>query len=66
MTISVPADVAHYLRSTANASAVVCNAIAEYCARGLARRVEVAYRDSAAEAEQLTREWEHVDAEVTE
>ena len=66
MTVSVPPDVAHYLRSTANASAVVCDAIAEYRARELARRLDVAYLDSAAEAEQLNREWEHADAEVTE
>ena len=66
MTVSVPADVAEYLRSTSNASAVVCEAVAVYRARELDRRLEEAYRADGAEAEQLNREWEGVDAEVSE
>ena len=66
MTVSVPADVAEYLRSRSNASAVVCEAIAVYRARELDRRLEEAYRAEAAEAEQLNREWERVDAQVSE
>ena len=66
MTVSVPADIAEYLRSTSNASAVVCEAVALYRARELDRRLEEAYRADGAEAEQLNREWEGVDAEVSE
>ena len=66
LTVSVPVDVAEYLRSTSNASAVVCEAIAVYRARELDRRLEEAYRTDAAEAEHLNREWEGVDAEVPE
>ena len=49
-----------------NASAVVCEAIAVYRARELDRRLEEAYRADAAEVEQLNREWEGVDARVSE
>ncbi len=66
MTVSVPADVAEYLRSTSNASAVVCEAIAVYRAHELDRRLEEAYRAGAAESEQLSRDWEGVDAQVSE
>ena len=66
MTVSVPADIAEYLRSTSNASAVVCEAVAVYRARELDRRLEEAYRADGAEAERLNREWEGVDAEVSE
>ena len=55
MTVSVPADIAEYLRSTSNASAVVREAVAAYRARELDRRFEEAYRADGAEAEQLNR-----------
>lgn len=66
LTVSVPTDVAEYLRSSSNASAVVCEAIKVYRARELAQRLEEAYRTDAAEAEQLNREWERADAEAPE
>lgn len=66
MTVSVPVDVARYLRSTSNASAVVSEAVRVYRARELERRLEEAYRADAAETEQLNRNWEGVDAEGAE
>lgn len=66
VTISVPTDIAQYLRSTSNASALVCEAIRAYRARDLARRLEEAYRADCAEAERINREWESADAEVSE
>ena len=66
LTVSLPAEVAQYLRSTPNASAVVCEAIEAHRARELERRLEQAYREDAAEAERIAREWEQVDAEEPE
>ena len=66
VTISVPTDIARYLRSTRNASALVCEAIRAYRARELERHLEEAYRADRAEAERINREWESVDAEVSE
>ena len=59
LTVSLPAETAQYLRSTPNASAVVCEAIEAYRAREFERRLEQAYREDAAEAERIAREWEH-------
>ena len=66
LTVSLPAETAQYLRSTPNASAVVCEAIEAYRARELERRLEQAYREDAAEAERIAREWEQADAEAPE
>ena len=66
VTISVPPDIARYLRSTSNASALVCEAIRMYRARDLARRLEEAYRADRTEAERINQEWEGADAEVSE
>ena len=54
------------LRSTRNASALVCDAIRAYRARELARRLEVAYRADLSEAERINADWESADAEVSE
>ena len=66
VTISVPTDIAAYLRSTRNASALVCDAIRAYRAREQARRLEVAYRADRNEAERINADWESADAEVSE
>ena len=66
LTVSVPEDLATYLRSKPNASAVVAEAVEEYRVRELEARLEAAYREDASESEQLHEEWETVDAEVTE
>ena len=62
VTISVPTDVAVYLRSTRNASALVCDAIREYRARELAR-LEAAYR---ADRSGSGADWESPDAALWE
>lgn len=64
MTISMPAPLARYLRSTPNASAVVAEAVETYRVRELEARLEEAYRDDAAEAETLNVEWQSIDAEA--
>jgi hypothetical protein len=66
MTISVPEDLALYLRSKSNVSGVVAEAVEEYRAHELERRLEDSYRQDAEEAEELNREWQSVDAEVSE
>lgn len=66
VTISLPTEIAAYLRSTRNASALVCDAIREYRARELARRLEAAYRADRSEAERINADWESADAEVSE
>lgn len=66
LTVSVPEDLAGYLRSKPNASAVVAEAVEEYRARELERRLEEAYREDAAESQRLHADWVSVDAEVPE
>lgn len=63
LTVSIPLDLAEYLRSKPNASAVVSEAVEEYRTRELEERLAIAYREDAAEAEQLNQEWESADAE---
>ena len=64
MTISMPEDLARYLRATSNASSVVAEAVEIYRARELEEQLEEAYREDAAEAEALNLEWESIDAEA--
>lgn len=66
LTVSLPQEVAEYLRSTPNASAVVAEAVVEYRARETEKELEAAYLQDAAESERLNRDWESVDAEVNE
>ena len=66
MTISVPQDVATYLRSTPNASLRVSEAVTQYRASELKRRLELAYREDAEESDQLNSEWEAADSEIDE
>lgn len=66
MTISVPKDLALYLRSKSNVSCVVAEAVEEYRAHELERQLETSYREGAEEAEKLHRDWEAADAEVSE
>ncbi len=66
MTISVSEDVATYLRSAPNASLMVSEAVTQYRASELKRRLEVAYREDAEESEQLNSEWEAADSEIDE
>ncbi len=66
LTVSLSEELARYLRSMPNASSVVAEAVAEYRARELEHRLEEAYREDAAESEELNGEWAGVDAEVVE
>jgi hypothetical protein len=66
LTVSVPEDLAAYLRSKPNVSAVVAEAVEEYRVRELEELLETAYREDAPESERLHEEWKPVDAEVTE
>ena len=66
LTISVPEELAEYLRNTSSVSSTIAEAVEAYRARELEARLEEAYREDAAEAEQLGREWESADAEVGE
>ena len=58
--------IAEYLAEVSNTSAVVCEAVREYRARELERRLENAYREDAAENAEINAEWESTDAEVDE
>jgi hypothetical protein len=66
MTISVAEEVASYLKTKPNASAVVAAAIKVYRKLELERELAAAYREDAAEAEQINREWQPGDAELPE
>ena len=66
LTVSLPSEVAEYLRSTPNMSATIAEAVTEYRARELEATLEDAYREDATEAEALNREWEDADAECVE
>ena len=66
LTFSIPQELADYLRSQPNASAVVAEAVEEYRANELEALLEEAYRNDAEETEQLHEEWEAVDAEEVE
>lgn len=66
LTITVDHDVADFLYSTPNTSAVVCEAVREYRARQLEKELETAYSEDAAASAELASEWEPADAEVDE
>lgn len=66
LTITLPDEVADYLRSKANMSSTIAEAVVEYRARELETELERAYREGAAEAEELDREWRGADAELPE
>lgn len=64
VTVSVPAEVATYLRSAANASAVVAEAVSRYRVEQLEQELAAAYQADRDEAASLHSEWETADAEV--
>ena len=66
MTVSVPEEVATYLRSMPNASSVVAEAVEVYRTRELEAELAAAYREDADESERLSSEWETTDAELAE
>ena len=66
ITVTVDEDVASFLYSAPNTSAVVCDAVREYRTRQLEKELETAYTEDAAEAAEIASEWEPADAEVDE
>lgn len=64
LTVSLPQEIALYLRSKPNASAVVAEAVESYRVSELEKSLEEGYREGAAEAERLSGEWESADAGV--
>jgi len=66
LTISIAEELAEYLRGTASVSSTIAEAVEAYRVRELEVKLEEAYLEDAAEAEQLSREWESADAEVDE
>lgn len=66
LTISLAEDLAAYLRSRPNASAVVAEAVELYRSRELADELERAYREDAEEAEAINSQWQPVDSEIDE
>ena len=66
ITVTIDADVADFLYSTPNTSAVVCDAVREYRTRQLEKELETAYREDAEATAELASEWEPADAEVDE
>jgi len=66
MTISVPDDIAAYLRSAPNASLRVSEAVSQYRAGEMNRRLEKAYREDAEESADLNSQWEETDPEMNE
>lgn len=66
ITVTVDADLALYLDNVPNKSRVVSEAVREYCALELERRLEEAYRDGYQESADLSAEWASTDAELEE
>ncbi len=66
MTISISGELAEYLRSKPSVSSTIAEAVEAYRTLELAAVLEEAYREDAAEAEELNREWQAADAEIGE
>ncbi len=57
LTISIEPELAEYLHSAPDASAVVAEAVADYRTRELKQQLETAYREDADESARLNSEW---------
>ena len=66
ITVTIDEDVADFLYTNQNTSAVVCDAVREYRARLLEKELEAAYKEDAGATAELASEWEAADAEVEE
>jgi hypothetical protein len=66
ITITVDEPVAEYLSDLPNTSAVVCEAVREYQARELEKKLEDAYQADADESAEINAEWESANAEAQE
>ncbi len=63
ITVSLPEELASYVRQAPNASALVAEAVGRYRAEVAREELEAAYREDAGEAARLNAEWEAADAE---
>ena len=66
ITVSLPEELASYVRQSKNASALVAEAVARYRAELARQELEAAYREDAAESARIDAEWSGADAEVEE
>jgi hypothetical protein len=66
ITVSVDEEVADFLYSMPNTSAVVSDAVREYRAKLLEKELESAYLEDREESAELNQLWEPADAEVDE
>ena len=66
ITVSLPEELASYVRRSPNASALVAEAVARYRAELARQELEAAYREDAKETARLDAEWSGADAEVEE
>jgi hypothetical protein len=66
ITVSIDEEVADFLYSMPNTSAVVSEAVREYRARLLEKELESAYIDDREESAELNQLWGPADAEVEE
>jgi hypothetical protein len=63
ITVSLPEELASYVRQAPNASALVAEAVERYRAEVARQDLEAAYREDAKEAAKLNAEWAAADAE---
>jgi len=66
MTISIPEELAEYLRGTRSVSSTIAEAVEIYRVRELDLTLEEAYKEDADEAKRLDDEWSTVDEEIGE
>ncbi len=66
VSVSVPEEIALYLRQAPNASAVVSEAVRRYQAEQLRNELAAAYRADRAESAAFDDEWSSADARVPE
>ena len=63
MTISLNNELAEYLRTTPSISSTIAEAVEVYRTLEMELKLEKAYQEGAAEAEELNAEWELADEE---
>ena len=66
LTVSLPEELASYLRTRPNISSTVAEAVTEYRARQLERELAEAYREDAREAEAMNSIWKGAEEEPPE
>jgi hypothetical protein len=66
ITVSLPEELASYVRQAPNTSALVAEAVGRYRAEVARQELEAAYREDAGEAAELNSLWASADAEPSE